>query len=64
MRLSRVTALSLCRRDLVYDPGGLSANSPLVFAEILRSSRMKLSAVHIDKNRHSHRRLSRMGPQL
>jgi hypothetical protein len=28
MRLSRVPVLSLCRRDLVYDPGGHRVGSP------------------------------------
>ena len=64
MRPSRVTALSFCRRDLVYDPGGLRHASPYRRRRILRSSRMKLSAVHFDKNRHSYLGLSRTGPQL
>ena len=64
MRPSRVTALSFCRRDLVYDPGGLRHASPYRSRRILRSSRMKLSAVHFDKNRHSYLGLSRTGPQL
>jgi len=58
MRLSRVTALSLCRRDLVYDPGGLRRTSPGWQRRILRSSTMKLSAVHSDENRRSRLGLS------
>jgi hypothetical protein len=64
VRLSRVTALSLCRRDLVYDPGGLRHALPYWHSRILRSSSVTLSAVHFDENRHSHLRLSLTGPQL
>ena len=53
MRPSRVTALSLCRRDLVYDPGGLRHASPYRRRRILRSSTMKLSAVHVGEQQAS-----------
>ena len=71
MRLSRVPVSSLCRHALVYDPGGLRRSSPISLLRMLRSSTLRLSAVHADRVQASPRRLSlcpsdyeRFGPRL
>ena len=70
MRLSRVPASSLDRHALVYDPGGLLGDWPLASPRMLRSSTLKLSAVHAALTQASVWRLSpypskdeRFGPQ-
>ena len=71
MRLSRVPASSLDRHALVYDPGGLLGDWPLASPRMLRSSTLKLSAVHATLTQASVWRLSpypskdeRFGPQI
>ncbi len=64
MRPSEVPVLSLHQHDLVYDPGGRLECLPLVHARMLRSSAMKLSAVHSGTDQASVRCLSRTGPRL
>jgi hypothetical protein len=70
MRLSRVPVSSLDRHALVYDPGGLRGDLPLATPRILRSSTLKLSAVHTARTQVSDWRLStcpfedeRLGPR-
>ena len=58
MRLSRVPVSSLDRHALVYDPGGLRDDSPLATSRMLRSSTLRLSAVHTTRTQTSVWRLS------
>ena len=63
MRLSRVPVSSLDRHALVYDPGGLQGSLPLALPRMLRSSGLKLSAVHAVRAQTSVRRLSPYPPE-
>ncbi len=58
MRLSRVPVSSLDQHALVCDPGGLLGDLPLVSPRMLRSSGLKLSAVHTVQTQASVWRLS------
>ena len=58
MRLSRVPVSSLYRYALVYDPGGPRGGSPVASPRMLRSSWLKLSAVHTAGTQASVWRLS------
>ena len=63
MRLSRVPVSSLDRHALVYDPGGLLGDLPLASLRMLRSSGLRLSAVHTVRTQASVWRLSPCPPE-